>query len=128
VAQLTAAGYNVRRIAGTTRQGTAVELAKAMINEWGYSNSSTSLARGDNFPDSLTGGPWSGANAQVILLTGNATTLSAETTAFISAWESLFCNELQWIDVFGGTGAVATSTVQDAVNAATLQRASVLCV
>jgi hypothetical protein len=97
-----------------------------MINEWDFDDDDASLARGDNFPDSLTGGPWSGDDGEVILLTGDPTTLHPETSAFISAWGGLFgdgCDgELDDLNIFGGTAAVATSTIQDAVNAATLQQ------
>jgi putative cell wall-binding protein len=36
VAQLTSAGYSVRRIAGANRNATAVALGSAMIDEWGF--------------------------------------------------------------------------------------------
>jgi len=127
VAQLTAAGYTVQRIAGTTRQGTASALVTRLVNEWDFDDDDATLARGDDFPDSLTGGPWGGSQAQGILLTGNATTLSSETSSFISSWEGLFCDELDDVDVLGGTVAVAAATVQAAVDAATLQRA-IFCI
>jgi putative cell wall-binding protein len=124
VAQLTAAGYNVRRIAGTSRQATAVALATAMITEWGYDNDDVSLAAGDRFPDALTGGAWAGSNGQAVLLTGSPTSLSTETSAFLSDWERVVegVDELDDFDVFGGTAAVSAAVTQAALNAASLQK------
>lgn len=116
VAQLTAAGYNVRRIAGATRQATAATLATALITEWGFSGVNVVLARGDNFPDALAGGPWAGRGAsgqQPILLTGTATSLSADTGAFLAS-RPLVTN----LNIFGGTAAVSAGVVQEALNAA----------
>jgi putative cell wall-binding protein len=121
VAQLTGAGYHVRRIAGTSRQATAATLALAMISDWGYSDSSTGLARGDNFPDSLTGSGWAGHNRQVILLTSSATSLSGETATFLALWENVLQDEVDVFDVFGGTAAVSAAVVQAALDAASLQ-------
>jgi hypothetical protein len=124
VAQLTAAGYNVRRIAGTSRQATAAALATAMLTEWGYDDDDVSLAAGDSFPDALTGGAWAGSNGQAVLLTGSPTSLSAVTSAFLSDWERVVegSDELDDFDVFGGTAAVSAAVVQAALNAASLQK------
>jgi putative cell wall-binding protein len=121
VAQLTAAGYTVRRIAGTTRQGTAVALATAMIKEWGYDSNGASIARGDDFPDSLTGGPVSGNSNEVILLTGSPTALSTETTNLLRTWGATFDDEVLFFEVYGGTVAVGAGVVQEIVNAASQQ-------
>jgi putative cell wall-binding protein len=122
VAQLTGAGYHVGRVAGTTRQATAALLALAMVSDWGYGDASTSLARGDNFPDSLTGSAWAGHNRQVILLTSSATALSGETATFLALWENVLQDEVDVFDVFGGTAAVSAAVVQAALDAASLQQ------
>jgi putative cell wall-binding protein len=127
VAQLTAAGYQVRRIAGTTRQATAVALATAMADEWGYDTDDVDLVRGDDFADALTGGPFAGNGydddqPHAILLTGSPTSLSTPTTAFLTAWESVTGGEWDELDVFGGTGAVSAAVIQAALDAGSLQK------
>ena len=126
-AQLITAGYNVRRIAGTTRQGTAVALGTAMINEWGFHDDEISLSRGNDFADALTGGPWSGecdgpsACHQIILLAGtDGTSLSAETTAMLAGWAP-FGDVVDTFDILGGTAAVPVAVVQAALDAASQQ-------
>lgn len=121
VAQLTAAGYNVRRIAGVNRQATAVALATALKKEFGFGSNHVSLARGDDFPDSLTGGPWSGSNGYAITLSASPTSLSSDTAAFYAAWKTLFGGTLHQFNVFGGTAAVSAGVVQAALNAASQQ-------
>jgi putative cell wall-binding protein len=123
VAQLTAAGYHVRRIAGINRQATAVALAIAMVTEWDFDDDDVSIARGDLFPDSLTGGTWAGDQNEAILLTGSPTSLSTETSALLAAWEgTMLTDEIDDFDIFGGTAAVAAAVVQAVLNAASLQK------
>jgi putative cell wall-binding protein len=119
VAQLTAAGYHVRRIAGANRQATAAALSTAMIDEWGFNDESAALARGDNFADVLPGGPFAGAAAETILLTASPNSLSADTTAFLSGWFATNGATLLTIDVLGGTSAITPAVVQAAIDAAT---------
>jgi putative cell wall-binding protein len=119
VAQLTAAGYHVRRIAGATRQATAGALATAMIDEWGFNPEGAALARGDNFADVLPGGPFAGSVDETIVLSGSPTSLSADTTAFLSGWASAFGSPLFFLEVLGGTSAITPAVVQAAIDAAT---------
>jgi putative cell wall-binding protein len=126
VAQLTAAGYEVRRIAGTSRQATAVALATAMTTEWDYDPDDAVMGRGDDFADALAGGPFAGSSTgghapAAILLTGGPTSLSTTTAAFLSAWEAVIGQEWDELDVFGGTGAVSAAVVQAALDAGSLQ-------
>jgi putative cell wall-binding protein len=123
VAQLTAAGYNVRRIAGASRTATAAALATAMIVEWGYigSNNNVTLARGDAFADALASGPFSGKRNWVTVLTASPTSLSAETAALFASWRTTFPGVLDDFDVLGGTGAVSQAVVQAALDAASQQ-------
>jgi putative cell wall-binding protein len=124
VAQLTGAGYNVRRIAGTSRQATAVALATAMITEWDFDTNDVSIARGDDFPDSLAGGARAGDQNEAILLTGSPTSLSTDTSSFLSNWEGVLegLDELDDVNVFGGTSALSAAVVQAVLNAASLQK------
>jgi putative cell wall-binding protein len=115
--QLSTAGYNVRRIAGTTRQGTATALATVMMQEFGYDTDGASFARGDNFADALTGGPVSGNSNEAILLTGSATDLSAPTAQFLRGWRLVTSGDQGlWFEVFGGTSAISNAVVQDILN------------
>jgi putative cell wall-binding protein len=123
VAQLTAAGYNVRRIAGASRTATAAALATAMIAEWGYigSNNNVTLARGDAFADALASGPFSGRRNWVTVLSASPTSLSAETAALFASWRTFSPGTLTAFDVLGGTGAVSQAVVQAALDAASQQ-------
>jgi putative cell wall-binding protein len=121
VAQLTSAGYSVRRIAGANRQATATALADALINEWFFSPLAVSVARGDNFADVLPGGPSAGAGDQVILLTGSPTNLSTDTGSFLSSWVATFDFELGAFEILGGTSAIPSAVVQAALDAASQQ-------
>jgi putative cell wall-binding protein len=124
VAQLTAAGYHVRRIAGASRQATAAALATAMLTEWDYDDDDASFARGDGFADSLTGATAAGTDGQVVLLTSSPTGLSAETSAFVSDWERVVegFDELDDFEIYGGTAAVSAAVTQAMLNAASLQK------
>lgn len=121
VAQLTAAGYNVRRISGANRMATAAALATAMMREWDYDCCEVGIARGDLFPDALTAGPFAGDNHYPILLTASPTDLSSESAAVISGWNTMFGDVLDDFDIFGGTSAVSSAVVQAALNAASQQ-------
>jgi putative cell wall-binding protein len=119
-AQLTSAGYSVRRIAGANRQATAAALADALINEWFFSDNATAVARGDDFADVLPGGPFAGSRGEVIALTGSPASLSADTAALFRGWRS-FGFTLIAFDIFGGTSAVPGAVVQAALDAASQQ-------
>jgi putative cell wall-binding protein len=121
VAQLTSAGYSVRRIAGANRQATATALAEALINEWFFSPLAVSVARGDNFADVLPGGPSAGFAGQAILLTGSPTNLSTDTGSFLSRWVATFDFELGAFEILGGTSAIPSAVVQAALDAASQQ-------
>jgi putative cell wall-binding protein len=121
VAQLTSAGYTVRRIAGTNRHATAVALGSAMILEWGFHRNVVELARGDGFADALAGGAFGGWNHEIILLTASPSSLSAESAAALSGWRRAFSDTVAHFTVFGGTGAVSTAVVQGALDAASQQ-------
>jgi putative cell wall-binding protein len=121
VAQLTSAGYTVRRIAGVNRSATAAALGSAMINEWGFHITGVQIARGDAFADALAGGPFAGISHEIILLSASPSSLSAETAALLSGWDDAFGSQVVGFTVFGGTGAVSAATVQAALDAASQQ-------
>jgi lactocepin len=120
VAQLTAAGHTVRRVAGANRFATAATLATAMELEWDYDTAEVAIARGDSFADALTGGPVAGDDHEPIVLS-SSTSLSPETAAVLSIWSALSGSVLDFIEIFGGTSAVSPAVVQGALDAASQQ-------
>jgi putative cell wall-binding protein len=122
VAQLTSAGYSVRRIAGANRNATAVALGSAMITEWGFHTSGVQIARGDAFADALAGGPLAGDFHEIILLTASPSSLSVETAAALSGWSDTFSTApVASFTILGGTGAVSAAVGQAVLDAASLQ-------
>jgi putative cell wall-binding protein len=112
-AQIKALGIATRRIAGPTRQATAVAVAEVERGELSYPLTRVELARGDSFADALAGGTRGGKVFAPILLTAGAT-LGAEARGFIKANTPT----IAFVDVLGGTGAVSDAVAADAVAAA----------
>jgi hypothetical protein len=77
--KLTGLGFVPKRIAGTSRFGTAVAVADQMGDP-----TTVFEATGLNFPDALAGGPAAIKSGGVILLT-NGATQSTETAAYLAA-------------------------------------------
>jgi putative cell wall-binding protein len=113
-AQLVASGVQVRRVAGIDRQATAVEIADLAVDTLGYSTTHVNIARGDRFPDSLSGSANAGALKSVILLTLSPDQLGTAT----GRWLGDKSSTLRTINVYGGTAAVSDSTVNAAEVAA----------
>ena len=104
-------GITVTRIAGADRTDTAAQLAeKVEIPQLGFTNTLAVLARGDDYPDALSGGPHSGLNKTPIVLTENPNALGTYTTA----WFQSHNTTLTRIDVLGGTSAVSDSAANAA--------------
>ena len=104
----------VRRLAGDTRQGTAVAMAGFATSELGFSRLHATLARGDMMVDAVAGGPHAGAEAAVILLTGNAGSLSNPTRSYLAAEATT----LESVHVFGGPQAVSDAVAADVTETA----------
>ena len=77
--KLTSLGFVPKRLAGTSRFGTAVAIADAMGDP-----TTVFEATGLNFPDALAGGPAAIKTGGVILLT-NGATQTTETAAYLAA-------------------------------------------
>ena len=77
--KLTGLGFVPKRLAGTSRFGTAVAIADAMGDP-----TTVFEATGLNFPDALSGGPAAIKTGGVILLT-NGAAQSSETAAYLAA-------------------------------------------
>lgn len=114
VAELEAMGLTVQRIAGPNWQATAVALFDFAAEKFGWQATHVNLARGDDYPDALAGGPHGGEEQAPILLTANGDELSAVTREFLRAHSDTISS----IDVFGDDSAVSDAVVEDARRAA----------
>lgn len=116
-AELRALGLSVRRIAGVSRQETAVEFAEFARDEvfpdWPINH--FNLARGDAFPDALAGGRLGEAERAVTLITENPTTLGAATERFLRENASTITS----FHVLGDESAVSPRVVEAARSAST---------
>ena len=108
-------GYAVRRIAGATRQETAVRLFEFAEAEFGWVLDHVNLARGDGFADAVAGGPHAGREKAPILLTASAADLGEVTRSFLRSRARTVAS----LDVFGDASVVSDAVVEDARRAAT---------
>lgn len=115
VRDVEALGLKVRRVAGTTRQDTAVKMFEFAEQTFGWQVNHVNLARGDDFADAIAGGPHAGEDAAPILLTAGVNELSSTTRDFLRARSETIAS----IDVFGDGTAVSDAVVEDARRAAT---------
>lgn len=107
-------GYEVERFSGVNRMDTARVVADNAIARFGFTYERTLLARGDAYPDALAASIHGGLLGAPILLTATPDALSTETRA----WYTQACPEVDIIRALGGTGAVSTATLGEAVDAA----------
>lgn len=109
-AAVEAMGVDVRRVAGADRTFTATQIAELGVDELGYSTSHVNLARGDDFPDALSGSGDAGTEKALVLLTQNPDSLGPAA----AVWLQSKSGTLTTIDVYGGPAAVSDSTVNAA--------------
>ena len=114
VADLESRGYNVERIAGSTRMETATAMADFSIEFLGFDADDPAIARGDVFADALAIGPFQGELASPLLLTASPTVLSEPT----ENWLAAACPEVQTVRAVGGTNAITSNTLNHAELAA----------
>src|SRR5947209_8119332 len=111
-----AKSYTVTRVGGNNRYDTASRIAQ-ITNPVGIGTiggSKTAIvASGETFPDALGGGPAAGKGTRPLVLTA-ATSLSPDT----ASWLQFHAAALQGGRAFGGTSAIADSTLAAAVQAA----------
>ena len=112
--EIKALGITVQRFGGQVRSETAALVAAYAYDRLDFDRSHVDLARGDQFPDALTGGPHAGAEHAPILLTATPTSLGTATEAFLRNRGAA----LRDGHVFGGTSAVSTATEEAAERAA----------
>jgi putative cell wall-binding protein len=111
--QIKALGITTRRVAGASRQATAVAAAQVAVGELNYPLTRVELARGDSFADALAGGTRGGKVFAPILLTSDAT-VGADARKYIKDNTAT----IKFVDVLGGTGAISDAVAADAVAAA----------
>jgi putative cell wall-binding protein len=117
---VTADGFNVTRLAGTNRYGTAAAIANAIgvANVGKVGGKATAfVANGQNFPDALAGGPAAYAGKMPILLV-TPSSVPAETS------QALKDLAIKHVIVLGGTAAVsdATKTAIDGITGGDSER------
>lgn len=115
VRDLEALGIKVHRIAGANRQETAIEVFKFAEQTFGWTLEHVNLARGDDFPDAIAGGPHAGQEKAPILLTINSDDLGDVTREFLRERNATIAS----IDVFGSDAAISDEVVEAARRAAT---------
>ena len=105
---------SVIRLAGSTRQATAVAIARYATGELGFDRTHVDLARGDATVDALAGGPHTGLRGGVILLTVGNDVLGSVTAEYLAQQS----DTLEVGHVFGGPAAVSADVLAEAVDAA----------
>jgi len=104
-------GITVQRLAGPTRQETAVSVGEFELgNDPEFDGKEFSLARGDSFADALAGASHAGIQGAPILLTQTPTQLGFAAAGFLQRQSGTL--ETGW--VYGGTGAVSDDVVEQA--------------
>lgn len=112
--------YTVRRVNGSERTGTSVELAKLAEKEFGFTFEATGLARGDVFADALAAAPYLADRDSPVVLTATsepphgASQLGKQTNGFLSS----NCSAIELVTVFGGIAAVSSEAEEVAGRAA----------
>ena len=108
--QIEATGASTERLNGRNRAETATFVADFAVGRMGFEGVNTILARGDNFPDALAGGPLGGERRAVILLTATPCQLAIETRN----WLEEHFGTVARIFVLGGPNAVCDAVVREA--------------
>jgi putative cell wall-binding protein len=99
------------RRGGANRYQTTAMIADHMWMNWGMGVEYFALATGENFPDALVGGAFTGAYGGVLYLTP-PDALHSEVVIRIERDH----DRLKWVDVFGGKSVVYPTVVEDAFN------------
>ena len=113
--EVTAMGITTERLQGGTREATAVAIANAEHDLFGFLFKHVFLAVGDNFPDALAGGPIGGLFKWPILLTATTNSLSDDTQRFLKANDGT----VSAITAFGGPNAISDAVLKQATTTST---------
>jgi putative cell wall-binding protein len=117
-------GLVVVRIAGRDRTETATKVAdyeldpnsKLAVDNRAltFDSAHVNLARGDDYPDALAGGPHAGEELSPVLLTSSSTVLGPMTRAWLTTHSGTLLDG----HLFGGPAAISTTVQSDATTAA----------
>jgi putative cell wall-binding protein len=113
-AEVRAIGRPVVRVAGPSRQSTAIAVAERLRTTAAFPMTKVRLARGDAFPDALAAGVDSGAAKAPIVFTESNEQLGEATRAWLAANAST----IREIEILGGWSAVGGGAEQQARQAA----------
>ena len=109
--QIQALGITTVRLAGANRQQTATAIASYAILYLGFKDTLADLARGDDYPDALAGGPEAAATGPYpIVLTVSPTALGPDT----AAWLRKLDGTLGEVDALGLQAAVSDAVLAEA--------------
>ena len=111
-------GITTERLAGNNRAHTATLVANFALAMFGFEGVNVVLARGDNFPDALAGGPNAARSRAPILLTASPCALAQET----KDWLIDHFNTVSLIRALGGPAAICDPVLQEAKEAAQSNR------
>ena len=114
VTELEGMDIQIQRIAGENRQETATEVARAFVDGTVLDGSVVTLARGDAFPDALTGAVTAAATGGPVLLTHDPNTLTDDTEAYLSDPAA----PISVIRAMGGDAAITPDVLARAVEVA----------
>lgn len=114
VAELEDMGVEIQRIAGDDRQETAAEVARTFVNSPVLGGSTVTLARGDLFPDALTGGVTAAATDGPVLLTESPDELGAAAESYLSDAPA----DVLVVRAMGGEAAISQDVLARAVEVA----------
>ncbi|NWQ39509.1 cell wall-binding repeat-containing protein [Bacillus sp. EB106-08-02-XG196] len=103
---------NIERIGGKDRYEVSINVAKYGIHNYGMDLSTVAFARGDLFPDALSGAPLANIYFAPILLT-STNSLEPKVDAFLKTFSN---GETKHIYIFGGLGSVSQNTENQLYN------------
>jgi putative cell wall-binding protein len=103
---------NIERIGGKDRYEVSINVTKYGIHNYGMDLSTVAFARGDLFPDALSGAPLANIYYAPILLT-STNSLEPKVDAFLKTFSE---GETKHIYIFGGTGSVSQKTENQLYN------------
>lgn len=107
-------GVEVERIAGSDRQETAVAVARHFVASAVLDGGVVTLARGDDFPDALTGGVTAAATGGPVLLTRSPSALGEAAERYLRVPAA----EITVVRAMGGPAAVSRAVLAEADAAA----------
>ncbi len=107
-------GVRVVRLGGDTRVETSTVVAAWTAEQLGFGTDDVMLARGDDFPDSITAAQLAGKGLRPLVISATPEVLSQEGRAFFRD----HCGTIEVVQAVGGEAAVSTAVLEEAETAA----------